>query len=492
MNRHRLTYRASVALLMMMFLLLVLPVWASPNQLVVAPVEIDSGSPAGLEGRKPADHMSLCYSISKPAKVTIKIFDEQGDVSTLLDNVPRKRGYNCEAWDSETDNGFMLSPGTYQYLIAAQVSDLTETAAGKAVFTQMPFAVGSFWAEALDQVMPALRSYHNTGLISSSELDDYIANWQSAARLLEELAQKERIREYRDLSSVLRSILRLNDEGELSPDRVKILLGKVVPVNTDFFAKNPAPEYSYTTIPVPGSSVTYVYYAGQGIQFQPVTTLLRLLEGSDEDFLEAIGELEGLFADRFHHGKRFKVLEYYFEWEGHEGPWISSMAQGLALETVARAYKLTEDARYLALGAKLLEAFYVPWDSGGFRSTDAHAGWWYLEFSYTDKPRVLNGFLYSLLGLHAYYDLTGDAKAEELLARGLIEVEQHLADYDLPLEDHADAGWSKYSLTHGTASLDYHLTHLVLLSKLNLATGSPVLAEYHQRWHKGLKRGVPD
>lgn len=486
--------KSGLVLMVAVVLLLGLPVWASPNHLILAPVEVSSGSlpDSNAQGTEAANKISFCYSISQPAKVTLKIYGEQGKVTTLLSEVPRARGYNCEAWGGRDNDGVILAPGTYRYLIAAQVSELTETASGKATFTQVPFAVGSFWTGALDEVSPTLKNYYNTSLISKGEFEQYLANWQKAALLLERLSQKERIREYRDLSSVLGTVLRLNRDGELSPDRAKILLGKVVPVNAEFFSRSPAPEYSYTKIPASQSNLTFVYYANQGIQLQPVTTLLRALEADDEDFLKTMEELLPLFADRFHQGQNFAVLEYYFAWEGQDGPWISSMSQGLALETLARAYKLTGDSRYLRLGDKILESFYVPWNQGGLRSIDQDEGWWYLEFSYNDKPRVLNGFLYSLLGLQAYRDLTGDKKAEELLERGLLEAERHIADYDLPLGDGSDAGWSKYSLEHGAATVDYHLTHLVLLSKLNEKTASPVFAEYQERWQEGLRAGPPD
>lgn len=79
------------------------------------------------------------------------------------------------------------------------------------------------------------------------------------------------------------------------------------------------------------------------------------------------------------------------------------MGQGHAISLLARAYHHSGgDRRYLNAALDGLKPFRVPSSKGGVRATFLNKYHWYEEYPTKPASFVLNGFIYSLLGL---YDL---------------------------------------------------------------------------------------
>jgi len=64
--------------------------------------------------------MTIRYSLSEKAKVTLKIVNSTGTaVRTLLNNAAKNAGYNSVIWDGKTDTGSYVPEGNYSVVISA-------------------------------------------------------------------------------------------------------------------------------------------------------------------------------------------------------------------------------------------------------------------------------------------------------------------------------------------------------------------------------------
>lgn len=167
------------------------------------------------------------------------------------------------------------------------------------------------------------------------------------------------------------------------------------------------------------------------------------------------------------------------------------MAQGHALSVLSRAYSATSDERYLDSGFKALDLFQKDTQNGGFVAEFMNTFVWYEEYPTNPHTFVLNGFMYSLLGLYDFtdmlttHDLTRLEKfdvVQNLLKTGMTSLKSMLPLYDT-------GSGTVYDLRHFTmktepkiARWDYHSTHINQLFVLSTIDKDPVLIETAQRW----------
>lgn len=114
--------------------------------------------------------------------------------------------------------------------------------------------------------------------------------------------------------------------------------------------------------------------------------------------------------------------------------WYSAMGQGHAISLLARAYYHSNgDSKYLRAAINGLKPFRVPSRQGGVLAKFMGKYDWYEEYPTTPASFVLNGFIYSLLGL---YDLNATApknlsrEAATLFDQGMISLKKMLLMYD--------------------------------------------------------------
>lgn len=134
--------------------------------------------------------------------------------------------------------------------------------------------------------------------------------------------------------------------------------------------------------------------------------------------------------------------------------WYSSMGQGHAISLLARAYFHSNgDAKYLRAALNGLKPFRVPSRQGGVLAKFMGKYEWYEEYPTTPASYVLNGFIYSLLGL---YDLNAIAprnlsrEAGLLFEQGMISLKKMLLIYDT-------GSGSIYDLRHITLGMCFFL-----------------------------------
>jgi len=183
--------------------------------------------------------------------------------------------------------------------------------------------------------------------------------------------------------------------------------------------------------------------------------------------------------------KGFGVWYYNFEHSRYQCkiPWISAMAQGQAISVLVRAYQLTEDQSYLKSAELAVGAFEHSVDEGGVRFIDEDGNVFYLEYACELHPCVLNGFIFSLLGLHDYYQTTGSQKALSLFDDGIQTLKVRLKDYDT-----GDSTYYDLIGIVGEASEKYHRLHCQLLYELYFITGDSYFLTYAEKWYSYLQQ----
>ncbi len=224
-----------------------------------------------------------------------------------------------------------------------------------------------------------------------------------------------------------------------------------------------------------GTTYNPAYVAWYGLM-----RLDRALEHADSAGTQSfLGQVEWLVT----HGVRRKddaiVWPYTFDWqEGHctlRAPWISAMAQGLAMSALIRGYRITRRAQLLDLCYGAVRVFEEDIREGGVRTLESgHA--LYEEYPAYPLPRVLDGFLFSLLGLYDLSVETKDQRIRQLFIAGIDGLK-----HALPFWNYRNK-WSWYG-SHGClCPPHYHMLNCQLLSVLGQLSSESILARTVELW----------
>ena len=175
-----------------------------------------------------------------------------------------------------------------------------------------------------------------------------------------------------------------------------------------------------------------------------------------------------------------------------EPGWYSAMAQGQALSVLTRAYYLTKDLEFLKSAKRATGLFQVKSEDHGILAVYMNKFKWYEEYPMTPSLFVLNGFLYSLMGL---YDLKMTlpseqrSEAESLFKDGMTSLRAMILMYD-------SGSGTIYDLRHLTmdvepnlARWDYHATHVNQLTWVTMIDSDPFYKEVLKRW-QGYFKGI--
>lgn len=189
---------------------------------------------------------------------------------------------------------------------------------------------------------------------------------------------------------------------------------------------------------------------------------------------------------------------YYFDHDFYpsrldklKSPWYSAIGLGNALSVLSRAYFLSQHAKYSRCALKAKTLFKIPSTNNGVQ-TKFEENFLFYEECPTDPPSyILNGFMFSLIGLYDAYKATNNREMKWLYDRGIVSLKRMLPLYDL-------GNRTAYDLTHYTtdggypnvASWGYHITHIHLLAALHAIEKDPKMNEALQRWKGYLKGNV--
>lgn len=170
--------------------------------------------------------------------------------------------------------------------------------------------------------------------------------------------------------------------------------------------------------------------------------------------------------------------------------WYSAMGQGQAISLLVRAYLRTKDQKYLNTASKALKIFEIDSAHGGVLTKYAGKYHWYEEYPTTPSSFVLNGFIYSLMGL---YDLKQTASGEtaehasKLYNAGMDSLRHMLLMFDNGSGTFYDLKHISLGIAPNRARWDYHTVHINQLLILSLIDKDPLFANTAKRWMEYMK-----
>lgn len=165
--------------------------------------------------------------------------------------------------------------------------------------------------------------------------------------------------------------------------------------------------------------------------------------------------------------------------------WYSAMAQGQAMSLLTRAYYFTKNKTYLEAALRATSLYRIASENGGVRATFMGKYHWYEEYPTVPSLYVLNGFIYSLIGLH---DLTLAAPKDqrndalELFNDGMKSLKKLLLIFDAGFGTFYDLRHVSFQAAPNMARWDYHTLHISLLHFLSGIDNDPLFKTTAVRW----------
>jgi hypothetical protein len=247
------------------------------------------------------------------------------------------------------------------------------------------------------------------------------------------------------LGATLENLQDIAAQGGLDVSRLPALF-ETVARNREWWSRGPLLRYG-TRVSFQGSRLIWQHYTGQGLQIQWLGTFgkanaLWQSRAHDDDLRALLDEAAGMAAQR----AGGLAFEYLFKFDGGRPPWVSGLAQGTAVQALARGAIRLNEPQFFASARSALGIFRAGPPSGVRVATPAGAH--YLIYSFAPNLRVLNGFTQALNGLHDFALLANDAEGRALFEAGERQLRAELPKYDT-------GAWSRYS-TKREADLSYH------------------------------------
>ena len=163
--------------------------------------------------------------------------------------------------------------------------------------------------------------------------------------------------------------------------------------------------------------------------------------------------------------------------------WPGGMTQGLGISFMVRMYSITNDSRYINSALNATKPLQELVEDGGVLRMYDDEWWWYEEYPTPDNGSyVLNGFIYTLIGLYDLWTEYDSEIAGNLYLNGTNALVKMISLFDLGCS-------TTYDLVHHSiaksapniARPGYHNLHVTLLSVLNVI-GNDFLIDVEERW----------
>jgi hypothetical protein len=331
-------------------------------------------------------------------------------------------------------------------------------------------AVATLSAKRRRTVPGELKQLLAAGAIDDAAYAERRAAYADAKRTVRKLSGRRKL----ELGAVVETLEGVAARGELTASRLPALF-LTLQRNREWWTKGPLLS-SGRRVGFDGSQIVWQYYPGAGIQIQVLGTFgkVNALWSSRQNTAlgQAVDELLPLAAER----AGGLAWEYYFDYRAGKAPWVSSLAQGTALQALARAaQRLKRQAEVFPVTGRGL-AIFERGAPDGVR-VPVGAGDHYAQYSFEPGLRILNGFIQSLVGLYDYGRIAADERAKTLFGEGEARAREEVPTYDT-------GAWSLYSrgtVTH-ESDLGYHTLLRDFLESLCNRTQSAVYCDAEQHF----------
>lgn len=322
-------------------------------------------------------------------------------------------------------------------------------------------------------VVSELERMRDAGAIDDATYAERRREYASAKAFVKRIpAGRRRI----EMAAAVGLLDRMAQRGTLIVSRLEPLW-QTLRANREWWSSGPLLG-SGQRVRVGDSEIVWQYVPGQGLQIHPLANFGKLNalwrnKRKDDQLEPLLDELLPLAAAR----AGGLAWEYYFDYGGGRAPWVSGLAQGTGLQSMARAairlQRKEEVFPLLHAGLAIFKA--AP--PKGVRLTSGD-GAHYLIYSFDRSLLVLNAFVQSLVGLYDFAAYANDDVTRALFADGDRVLQRDIAKYDTGF-------WSKYSLQR-ESDLSYHRLVTDFLENLCERTGTPVYCETGARFSQYL------
>jgi hypothetical protein len=322
-------------------------------------------------------------------------------------------------------------------------------------------------------VVSELKRMREAGAIDDATYADRREEYESAKAFVKRIpAGRRRI----EMAAAVNLLDRMASRGSLIVSRLEPLW-VTLRANRTYWSSG-ALLSSGQRVTVGDSEIVWQYVAGQGLQIHPLANFGKLNDlwrkkTADDRLEQLLDELLPLAASR----AGGLAWEYYFDYGGGRAPWVSGLAQGTALQALARAgIRLQRKEEVLPIAREGLKIFQTAPPAGVRLSSGDGAH--YLIYSFNRQLLVLNAFVQSLVGLYDFAAYANDDVTRALFADGDRVLQRDIAKYDTGF-------WSRYSLAR-ESDLGYHKLVTGFLANLCERTGTPVYCETGARFDQYL------
>lgn len=170
---------------------------------------------------------------------------------------------------------------------------------------------------------------------------------------------------------------------------------------------------------------------------------------------------------------------------GLESGWISGMYQGQIISLLLRYNQMFgEDEAMLKRAFSIFHSLDISYEDGGVKRYDKNGLLWFEEYPSKEPSFVLNGFIYTVLGLYDLWRVTQDPEVKKVIDSCVKTLKESIHLYD-------SGYWSVYDQSKKElATRYYHQNiHIPLMEVLHSLTGEEIFDSYHKRWKKQLNSG---
>jgi D-glucuronyl C5-epimerase C-terminus len=304
------------------------------------------------------------------------------------------------------------------------------------------------------------------GAITTTERAQRLATFNAVKRTVKRLPKRSTRRN--ELAGVVANVEGIATRRALTGPRL-VPLWLTLETNRAYWSTH---LYGPSTrrISFPGSQLVWQWFPGQGLQFHPLANFAKLnalWSSRSADMGQLLDELLALRVPR----AGGVAWEYYFSFAGGRPPWVSGLAQGTGIQSIARVAKRMgrEDELY-PVARSALGVFKTPTPEGVRVATSDGAE--YALYSFAPDLHVINGFVQALVGLYDLGKLAGDADAQALYIEG-----ERVARRELPTYD--TGAWSLYSRgsSEHESDLSYHQLLRAFLRSMCSRTDDPLYCD---------------
>lgn len=171
--------------------------------------------------------------------------------------------------------------------------------------------------------------------------------------------------------------------------------------------------------------------------------------------------------------------------------WTGAMQHGQVLSVLYRAYKLTNDNKYLIFGDKIIDYLSLTLENNGVKGSLSDLGLgeehiFFEEWTVSPESYTLNGFIFVLLGLYdwSFSNSRNAEKAKEFFDEAINSLKIVIPLYDMNGGSTYDLGHITYKKNTPHYMGDYHAIHIAQCYILYHITGEKIFNEYFERWRK--------